>query len=236
VSADKTQNIDQGELRKFEELARKWWDKSGEFKPLHDINPLRVGYITQRAKLSGKRVLDVGCGGGILAEALAELGANVTGIDAAAGPLAVARLHRHESNLRVDYERTTIEALTETDVEKFDVITCLEMLEHVPEPTSVLRACRKLLQPDGNLFLSTINCNPKSYLFAIIGAEYLLKLLPRGTHEYNRLIKPSELVTGCRAAGFCVEDLTGLTYNPLTRAYKMGRDIDVNYFAWARPE
>ncbi len=229
------QNVDPAEVKKFDDLARRWWDVNSEFKPLHAINPLRVGYIADRVDLAGKRVLDVGCGGGILTESLAAKGATVMGIDAAAGPLGVAKLHRHESNLWVDYELTTIEELAEQDVEPFDVITCLEMLEHVPDPTSVIRQCRKLLKDDGHLFLSTINRNPKSYLFAIVGAEYILNLLPRGTHDYDKLIKPSELVAGCREAGFSVEDITGMTYNPITQVYKLGRDIDVNYLAWARP-
>ena len=228
-------NIDPTEVGKFEDWAKRWWDKKGEFKPLHDINPLRVGYIAKRVELAGKRLLDVGCGGGILAEALAREGASVKGIDVAEGPLNVARLHRHESKVRVDYEQTTIEALAESDPEPFDVITCLEVLEHVPDPGSIIRSGRKLLKDDGHLFLSTINRNPKSYLFAIIGAEYLLKLLPRGGHDYDKLVKPSELAADCRAAGLVVHDLTGMTYNPVTKAYRLCNDLDVNYLAWARP-
>lgn len=230
------QNVDAEELRKFDELARRWWDPKGEFRTLHDINPLRLGYITQRVPLAGKRVLDLGCGGGLLTEAMAKEGAQVIGVDAAEGPLAVARLHRHESGVQVDYQQTTAEDLAaKADMEAFDVITCLEMLEHVPSPGSVIRACASMLKPDGYLFLSTINRNPKSYLFAILGAEYLLKLLPRGTHDYERLIKPSEMAGWCRQAGLRMADLTGMTYNPVTRTYRLGRDLSVNYLALARP-
>ncbi len=183
-------NIDQAEIEKFEALARRWWDRNGEFRPLHDINPLRVGYITDRVDLNGRRVLDVGCGGGILSEALSAAGADVLGIDPAEAPLNVARLHRHESNLSPGYELTTVEELAATSPEPFDVITCLEMLEHVPDPASVIRACRMLLKDDGHLFLATINRNPRAYLSAIVGAEYILNLLPRGTHDYDKLIKP----------------------------------------------
>ena len=228
-------NVDAREVGKFEELARKWWDRNSEFKPLHDINPLRVGYIADRVSLAGKRVLDVGCGGGILSEALAAAGASVTGIDAGEAPLSVARLHQHESNVQVDYRLMTIEELAAEDPEPFDVITCLEMLEHVPDPGSVISTCRGLLKDDGHLFMSTINRNPKSYLFAVVGAEYVLRLLPRGTHDYAKLIRPSELGAWCRAAGFTILDFTGMTYNPVTRIYRLGDDIDVNYLAWARP-
>ena len=228
-------NIDPREVSKFEELARKWWDKTGEFKPLHDINPLRVGYIRERVDLAGMRALDVGCGGGILSESLSEHGAVVLGIDVAVGPLQVAKLHQHESSHKVDYELTTIEELSQRDVASFDVITCLEVLEHVPDPGSVITAASKLLKDDGHLFLSTINRNPRSYLFAVVGAEYVLKLLPRGTHDYDKFIRPSELAAWCREAGFTIEDLTGMTYNPITRVYKLGRDVAVNYLAYARP-
>jgi 2-polyprenyl-6-hydroxyphenyl methylase/3-demethylubiquinone-9 3-methyltransferase len=228
-------NVDDQEVQKFEELARRWWDKNSEFKPLHAINPLRVGYIAERVDLAGKRVLDVGCGGGILSESLAAAGAYVTGIDAGKGPISVAQLHLHESGLNVDYRQITIEELAEEAPGKFDVITCLEMLEHVPDPASVIRTCRSLLKDDGELFLSTINRNPKAYLFAIVGAEYILGLLPKGTHDYDKLITPSELASYCRQAGLTVQDLTGMTYNPLTKVYRLGRDVDVNYLAWARP-
>ena len=228
-------NIDTREVSKFDELAKKWWDMEGDFRPLHQINPLRVGYITDRVQLAGKRVLDIGCGGGILAESLAREGAIVTGIDAAEKPLQVARLHLHESGLEVDYQLKTVEELASESPAPFDVITCLEMLEHVPSPASVIHTCRSLLKDDGHLFLSTINRNPQSYLFAIVGAEYVLKLLPRGTHDYDKLIKPAELASYCRDAGFQVDDLTGMTYNPITEVYKLGRNVNVNYLAHARP-
>ena len=229
-------NVDTAEVNKFDELAQKWWDTESEFKPLHAINPLRVGYITDRVSLSGKRVLDVGCGGGILTESLAAQGANVMGIDAAEAPISVAKLHRYESNIQVEYALTTIEELEATSPEPFDVITCLEMLEHVPDPRSVVASCRSLLKNDGHLFLSTINRNPKSYLFAIVGAEYILNMLPKGTHDYDKLITPAELSGFCRSADLRVEDLTGMTYNPITKTYKLGNNVDVNYIAHARPE
>lgn len=231
-----TQNVDSDEIKKFDELAAKWWDKDSEFKPLHAINPLRMGYITDRVELAGKRVLDVGCGGGILSESLAAAGARVTGIDVGEAALGVAKLHRHESGVDVDYLLTTIEDFAETQPEPFDVITCPEMLEHVPSPASVIKTCRSLLKSDGHLFMSTINRNPKAYLFAIVGAEYLLKLLPKGTHDYNKLITPAELAQWSREAGLRIEDLTGMTYNPLTKVYKLGNNVDVNYLAYARPD
>ena len=228
-------NIDAAELSKFEELAQKWWDTESEFKPLHAINPLRVSYITKRVSLSGKRVLDVGCGGGILSEAMVKQGATVVGIDAARAPIEVAKLHRLESNLWAEYEISTVEELEATSPEPFDVITCLEMLEHVPNPGSVIRSCKNLLKQDGHLFLSTINRNPKSYIFAIVGAEYLLKMLPKGTHDYGKLITPSELSNFCRSAGLRIQDLTGMTYNPLTQTYGLKeKNLDVNYLAHAR--
>ena len=229
-------NVDTAELNKFDELAQKWWDTESEFKPLHAINPLRVGYITDRVNLPGKRVLDVGCGGGILTESLAAQGATVMGIDAAEAPISVAKLHRHESNIQVEYALTTIEELEATSPEPFDVITCLEMLEHVPDPGSVIASCRKLLKNDGHPLLSTINRNPKSYLFAVVGAEYILNMVPKGTHNYDKLIRPAELAGFCRSADLRVEDLTGMTYNPITQSYKLGNDVDVNYLADARPE
>ena len=228
-------NIDDQEVSKFDELAQRWWDTESEFKPLHQINPLRVGYISERVNLAGARVLDVGCGGGILSEAMSRAGASVTGIDAAPNPIEVARLHRIESALDIDYHNCTIEEFAAGDPGQFDVITCLEMLEHVPDPGAVIRYCRSLLKDDGHLFLSTINRNPKSYLFAVVGAEYVLRLLPRGTHDYQKLIRPSELASWCRSAGLTVLDFTGMTYNPVTRVYRLGRDIDVNYLAHARP-
>ena len=228
-------NVDSQEVNKFEEIARKWWDRNSEFKPLHDINPLRVGYITDRVEVSGKRILDVGCGGGILSEALAAVGADVIGIDAGEKPLQVARLHSHESDLDIDYQQLTIEELAACQPEPFDIITCLEVLEHVPAPSSVIRTCRHLLKEDGHLFLSTINRNPKSYLFAIVGAEYMLNLLPKGTHDYDKLITPAELAAYCREASLDVEDFTGMAYNPITKVYSLGNDVDINYLAYARP-
>ena len=224
-----SQNVDAAEIAKFEALASRWWDKTSEFKPLHDINPLRVNYIDERASLAGKKVLDVGCGGGILSEAMAHRGAEVHGIDMGEAPLAVAKLHSLESGVSVDYRQMTAEELAEQEAGTYDIVTCLEMLEHVPSPQSVVEACQKLLKPGGHLFLSTINRNPKAYLFAIIGAEHVLKMLPKGTHEYKKFIKPSELGTFVRNANLEMLDLTGMTYNPLIKEYKLSRDVDVNY-------
>ncbi|WP_297527207.1 bifunctional 2-polyprenyl-6-hydroxyphenol methylase/3-demethylubiquinol 3-O-methyltransferase UbiG [Thiohalobacter sp.] len=222
-------NVDPGEIRKFEALAARWWDPESEFKPLHDINPLRLDYIEQRAGLAGKRVIDVGCGGGLLAEGMAARGAQVTGIDMGEAPLSVARLHLLESGLEVDYRQATAEAMAREAPAAFDVVTCLEMLEHVPDPASVVRACATLVKPGGQVFFSTINRNPKSYLFAIVGAEYVLKLLPRGTHDYRKFIRPAELARWARDTGLEVADITGMSYNPFTRVYSLGRDTDVNY-------
>ena len=227
-------NIDKAEINKFEELASRWWDPDSEFKPLHDINPLRVDYINRHAPLQGRKIIDVGCGGGLLTESMAALGAEVTGIDMGEAPLTVARLHQHESGVQVDYRRTTAEQMAKQNPQVFDTCTCLEMLEHVPDPASVIRACADLVKPGGDLFFSTINRNPKSYLFAIIGAEYVLRMLPKGTHEFRKFIKPSELAAWARAAGLELQDLTGMSYNPLTQEYKLGRDVDVNYLAWFR--
>jgi 2-polyprenyl-6-hydroxyphenyl methylase/3-demethylubiquinone-9 3-methyltransferase len=228
-------NFDAAELAKFSALAHRWWDPNSEFRPLHEINPLRLGHIERLASgLAGKRVLDVGCGGGILAEAMANRGADVTGIDLAEKPLKVAMLHRLETNSRVDYRLIAAEALAQEAPESFDVVTCMEMLEHVPDPGSIVRACARLAKPGGWVFFSTINRNPKSFLFAIVGAEYVLRLLPRGTHEYAKLIRPSELAGYCREAGLEVTDLTGMTYNPLTKVYSLGRDVDVNYLVGTR--
>lgn len=225
-----TQNVDPNEIRKFEELASRWWDKNSEFKPLHDINPLRANWIDNLAPVAEKKVLDVGCGGGILAEALAQRGAQVTGIDMGDAPLGVAKLHQLESGLSIDYQKSTAEDFAKAHENAFDTVTCLEMLEHVPDPSSVVRACAKMVKPGGHVFFSTINRNPKAFLFAIIGAEYVLRLLPRGTHEYAKFIRPSELANWSREANLQVNNMTGLLFNPLTKKYKLSdSDMDVNY-------
>lgn len=231
-------NVDHAEVRKFEELASRWWDPHSEFKPLHEINPLRLGYIDELAELSGKHVLDVGCGGGILSESMAAKGAQVTGIDMGEAPLEVARLHLLESGLEVNYARIPAEELAREQPATFDVVTCMEMLEHVPEPGSIIQACHDLVKPGGHVFFSTINRNPKSYLFAIVGAEYLLNMLPKGTHDYAKFIRPSELDNWIREAGLVSHQITGMTYNPFTRAYKLDpQDVDVNYLvATRRPD
>ena len=226
-------NVDPLELEKFSQLAHRWWDPGAEFKPLHDINPLRLGYIDDIAGLRGRRVLDVGCGGGILAESMAARGAQVTGIDLSEKPLAVAQLHLHESGLLVDYRLIAPEALAREAPASFDVVTCMELVEHVPDPAGMVRACAELVKPGGHVFFSTINRNLKSYLLAVVGAEYVLKLLPRGTHDYARFIKPSELAAMCRASGLGVTTVTGMTYNPLTKVYSLGSDADVNYILHA---
>ncbi len=222
-------NADPAELAKFGELAHRWWDPQGEFRPLHELNPLRLAWIDGLSRLAGKRVLDVGCGGGILSEAMARLGARVTGIDLSEKPLRVAQLHLLESRLEVDYEMKSAEECAESFAGAFDVVTCMELLEHVPEPARTVAACAKLAKPGGRVFFSTINRNPKAYLFAVIGAEYLLGLLPKGTHDYARFIKPSELSRWCRDAGLEPVELKGMTYNPVTREYRLGADCDVNY-------
>jgi len=222
-------NADPAELQKFSELAHRWWDPRGEFRPLHDINPLRLEWIDERAGLAGKNVLDVGCGGGILAEAMAVRGARVTGIDLSEKSLRVAELHRLESGAAVSYERAMAEDFAARHPASFDVVTCLELLEHVPQPASVVAACARLVRPRGQVFFSTINRNAKSYLFAVIGAEYVLRLLPRGTHDYLRFLKPSELSRFAREAGLHPTELIGMTYNPMTQRYRLGRDTDVNY-------
>lgn len=223
------ENIDPLEIAKFEALAERWWDTNSDFKPLHDINPLRLNYIEQRAPLAGTHVLDVGCGGGILSESMVEKGARVTGIDMGESPLSVAKLHGLESGIKVDYQQISAEQLAKKESEKYDTITCLEMLEHVPDPASIIHACATMAKPGANLFFSTINRNPKSYLFAIIGAEYVLNILPRGTHDYQYFIRPSELSGWARDTGLEIQDITGMTYNPLTKNYKLNADVSVNY-------
>jgi 2-polyprenyl-6-hydroxyphenyl methylase/3-demethylubiquinone-9 3-methyltransferase len=226
-------NADPAELQKFASLAHRWWDPASEFKPLHDINPLRLDYIDQIAGLNGKRVLDVGCGGGILSEAMASRGAQVTGIDLGEKALKVAQLHKLESGAEVDYRLVSVETLAQEQPESFDVVTCMEMLEHVPDPSAIIRACAGLVKPGGRVFFSTLNRNPKSYLFAVIGAEYVLNMLPKGTHDYQKFIKPSELSSWCRSAGLDVSGLTGMSYNPLTKRYWLGEDVSVNYILHA---
>ena len=222
-------NADQAELDKFGELAHRWWDPNSEFKPLHDINPLRIDWIDQAISLAGKRILDVGCGGGLLSEGMAVRGANVTGIDLSEKPLGVARLHLLETGQKVDYRKISVEELAEQMPGEFDAVTCLEMLEHVPNPSSVITACARLVKPGGQVFLSTLNRNPKSYLFAVIGAEYVLQMLPKGTHDYARFIKPSELARWAKMANLEPEELVGMSYNPLTQKYALGKDTSVNY-------
>jgi 2-polyprenyl-6-hydroxyphenyl methylase/3-demethylubiquinone-9 3-methyltransferase len=234
---DNNMNVDQAEISKFDALASRWWDPSGDFRPLHEINPLRLDYIRQRADLRGSKALDIGCGGGILAEALAAQGATVTGIDMAPAPLAVARLHQAESGTTVDYQQATAEEFASRHAAQFDVVTCLEMLEHVPSPSGVVAACARLVRPGGQIFISTINRNPKSFLFAIVGAEYLLRLLPTGTHQYEKFIRPSELEAWARSAGLVHRGSTGMHYNPLSRIYSLGQNVDVNYLMhFVRPE
>lgn len=231
------ENVDELEIKKFEALAARWWDPNSEFKPLHEINPLRMNYISQKLNLAGKSVVDIGCGGGILAEAMAHHGADVTAIDLADASLAVAKLHQLESQLTINYRKIAAEQLALEQPQKYDVVTCLEMLEHVPSPASIVQACHDLLKPGGTVFFSTINRNPKSYVFAILGAEYILNLLPRGTHEYARFIKPSELAAWCRDSSLELQDQIGMTYNPFTKKYSLQQDLDVNYLAcYTRPE
>ena len=229
MTATLDQNADPRELDKFGELAHRWWDPNAEFKPLHDLNPLRLDWIDRCVGLAGKRLLDVGCGGGILAESMAARGALVTGIDLGEQALSVARLHLLESRQRVDYRLVSAEVLAQEAPGSFDAVTCMEMLEHVPDPASVVHACKTLAKPGGQVFLSTINRNLKAYLFAVIGAEYLLNLLPRGTHDYARFLRPSELARCCREAGLCIEEIIGMSYNPLTKIYTLGKDTSVNY-------
>jgi len=231
------ENVDELEIRKFEALAARWWDPDSEFKPLHEINPLRMSYISRRINPAGKKVLDIGCGGGILAEAMAHHGAEVTAIDMADASLSVAKLHQLESKLEIDYQKSSAEQFAKNHSGEFDIVTCLEMLEHVPEPAKVIQACHDLVKPGGIIFFSTINRNPKSYLFAIIGAEYILNLLPRGTHDYARFIKPSELAAWSRDSDLDLQDQIGMAYNPFTKKYSLEQNVDVNYIAcYTRPE
>lgn len=229
-----TVNADPQELAKFGELAHRWWDPNSEFKPLHEINPLRLDWIESTLPLAGKKIIDVGCGGGLLSEGMAARGAQVTGIDLSEKPLGVARLHLFESGLKVDYQLISAEAMAEAHPGEFDAVTCLEMLEHVPDPASIVTACSRLVKPGGHVFFSTLNRNPKSYLFAVVGAEYILNLLPRGTHDYAKFIKPAELSRQCRNADLIVEEIRGMSYNPLNKIYRLGQDSSVNYLMRAR--
>ena len=231
-----TANIDPAEIKKFEDLASRWWDKHGEFKPLHEMNPLRLNFINTGSPLDGQTVCDIGCGGGILSESMARCGATITGIDMGKAPLSVARLHAMESELEIDYQQITAEEMAEKYPAKFDVVTCMEMLEHVPDPASVIAACSTLVKPGGSVYFSTINRNPKAYAFAIVGAEYLMKMLPRGTHDYAKFIKPSELDQWARAAGLKLTNLKGVSYNPFTGLFSQSQDVDVNYMVhYTRP-
>ena len=232
-----TENLDHEEVNKFDELAAKWWDMEGEFRPLHQINPLRVGFIKDRCQLNGTKILDVGCGGGILAEALGSLGANVTGIDASENTIGVAKSHSRTVGSDVKFLQNTIEEFRSSNPnERFDVITCLEMLEHVPSPGNIIKICSEMLNDNGDIFFSTINRNPRSYVFAILGAEYILNLLPKGTHDYEKFIKPSELAKWIREAGLSTKETIGLSYNPITGNYWLGKDIQVNYMVHAKKD
>ncbi|MBT8133759.1 MAG: bifunctional 2-polyprenyl-6-hydroxyphenol methylase/3-demethylubiquinol 3-O-methyltransferase UbiG [Gammaproteobacteria bacterium] len=230
-------NIDPSEIKKFEDLASRWWDEHGEFKPLHEMNPLRLNFINSGSPLEGKTACDIGCGGGILSESMARCGAITTGLDMGKAPLSVARLHAMESELEIDYQQITAEEFARHNPASYDIVTCMEMLEHVPDPASVINACYQLVKPGGSVYLSTINRNPKSYLFAIVGAEYMMKMLPRGTHDYARFIKPSELDEWARAAGLTLQDLKGVSYNLFTGLFSQSGDVDVNYMVrYTRPE
>ncbi len=222
-------NVDPNEVAKFDALANSWWDQEGQSKPLHEINPLRLGFIEARSKLNGNQVIDVGCGGGILSEALAKAGAKVTGIDMGELPLNIAKLHALQSELFIDYQQITAEEKAQQAAGEFDVVTCMEMLEHVPDPVSVIQACADMVKPGGDVFLSTLNRHPKAYLLAVVGAEYVMNMLPKGTHDYKRFIKPSEMAQWCRQAGLEVQAMAGLSYNPLSKKYSLGDDVKVNY-------
>lgn len=231
-----TKNIDPAEIKKFDELASRWWDENGEFKPLHEMNPLRLNFINNCSPLENQKACDVGCGGGILTESMAKCGATTTGIDMGKAPLSVARLHALESELEIDYQQITTEEFAEQNQATFDVVTCMEMLEHVPDPASIISACFKLVKPGGSVYFSTINRNPKSYLFAIVGAEYVMKMLPRGTHDYARFIKPSELDHWARNANLELQDIKGISYNPFTTLFSQSQDVDINYMVhYTRP-
>ena len=231
------ENVDPNEIRKFDEIASRWWDENSEFKPLHEINPLRLNYIDQHVNgLKDKKIIDVGCGGGILSESMALRGGKVTGIDMGETPLSVARLHSLETGIELDYQQRTAEEIAEKEAGTYDIVTCMEMLEHVPSPESVIAACSKLVKPGGSVFFSTINRNPKSFLFAIIGAEYVLNMLPKGTHEYNKFIRPSELEAQARKADLTLQDIQGMTYNPIFQTYKLERNVDVNYLMYFKKQ
>ncbi|MET1253680.1 bifunctional 2-polyprenyl-6-hydroxyphenol methylase/3-demethylubiquinol 3-O-methyltransferase UbiG [Aliikangiella maris] len=229
-------NVDNAEIKKFSDLASRWWDKESEFKPLHDINPLRLGYIAQQCGgLRGKKIIDIGCGGGILSDSMAANGAQVVGIDMGEAPLSVAKLHQLESGQNVDYQQSTAEQMAEQFAGEFDVVTCMEMIEHVPDPASVVAACAKLVKPDGHVFFSTINRTAKAFAFAIVGAEYILKMLPKGTHQFEKFVKPSELDSWSRNVALQAKELIGMHYNPITRVYKLAPGVDVNYIAHYQP-
>lgn len=227
-------NVDPNEVAKFEALATSWWDAEGESKPLHEINPLRLAFIKSKCELNKQAIIDVGCGGGILSEALAKSGGQVTGIDMGKMPLDIAKLHALEAGVTIDYQQITAEQKAEQDAGTFDVVTCMEMLEHVPDPVSVIKACSQLVKPGGDVFFSTLNRHPKAYLLAVVGAEYIMNMLPKGTHDYKRFIRPSEMASWCRQAGLEVADITGLSYNPLTKTYALGDDVKVNYLMHCR--
>ncbi|MFT5114469.1 MAG: 2-polyprenyl-6-hydroxyphenyl methylase/3-demethylubiquinone-9 3-methyltransferase [Parasphingorhabdus sp.] len=229
-----TLNVDPAEIEKFESLASRWWDPDSEFKPLHDMNPVRLDYINDRANLQASNAVDIGCGGGILSEAMCRAGAAVTGVDMGTTPLMIARLHAQDNNLDINYRQCTAEELAIEKPGKYDVVTCMEMLEHVPDPAAIVQACSQLLRPGGEVFFSTINRNAKAWLMAIVGAEYILNLLPKGTHHYKNLIRPSELASWARHSGLIIKDITGIHYNPFTKGFKIGAGVDINYIVHAK--